>query len=54
MNEERTQKIDEYIPFDPFAQLLDTHVEILKPGRSSVTLTGWKVLKICAFMVFGV
>ena len=39
MNEERTQKINEYIQRDQFARFLGADIEILKPGHSRVTLT---------------
>lgn len=38
-NDDRREKIAEYIQGDPFAQLLGAKVEILKPGHSRVTLT---------------
>ncbi len=39
MNEDRKQKINEYIQCDPFARFLGANVEVLKPGHSRVTLT---------------
>ena len=39
MNEERTQKINEYIQRDQFARFLGADIEVLKPGHSRVTLT---------------
>ncbi len=39
MNEERTQKINEYIQRDQFARFLGANIEVLKPGHSRVTLT---------------
>ena len=39
MNEDRKQKINEYIQRDPFARFLGANVEILESGHSRVTLT---------------
>jgi len=39
LNEDRKQKINEYIQCDPFARFLGANVEILKPGHSRVTIT---------------
>jgi len=39
VNEDRKQKINEYIQCDPFARFLGANVEVLKPGHSRVTLT---------------
>jgi acyl-CoA thioesterase len=39
MNDERTQKINEYIQRDKFARFLGADIEVLKPGHSRVALT---------------
>ena len=39
MNDNRTQKINDFIQRDPFARLMGADVKITKPGCSRVTLT---------------